>query len=539
MKTVSGTSVLKKIAIGPLRWYGREAAPAGERSSLTAGAELARFEQARRGAQEQLREVHQRALSEAGEDAAIFEIHRMMLDDEDFLRTVRELIQAQGSTAEYAARMAGERFAAVFAAMDDPYMQARAADVRDAAGRVVSVLTGGEKKLPWDGPFLLMADDLPPSETMDLDRSRLLGFVTRRGSVNSHTAILARALGIPALVGAEVDPDWDGRPAVLDGWGQRLYVDPTPELCAVMEARRRAGAEQDARLQALRGKPSVTLDGTAVPVCANIGSVSEAEAALQNGAQGIGLFRSEFLYLNRPDLPTEEEQFAVYRRTAEIMAGRRVVIRTLDIGADKQAACLPLEREENPALGLRAIRLCLSRREVFKTQLRAILRASAWGNVAVMFPMIISVEEVRQARALLDACRAELTAQGYAVGPLEVGIMVETPAAVLIADALAQEVDFFSLGTNDLTQYALAVDRQNPRLAPFYDPRHPAVLEMIRMTAQAARRRGIWVGICGELGADLDLTETLLRMGVDELSVSPAAVLPLCEKIRGLDLRRE
>ena len=539
MKVAGGRSVLEGIAIGPLRWFQPQRVQIPERSARTPEEELERLEQARCRAQAQLGGLYEKARKEAGADsAAIFQIHQMMLEDEDFLAAVRDPIRSRGVSAEYAVQAAGEHFAATLAAMEDAYMQARADDVRDVARRVVLLLAGEEERPVLREPVLLLADDLSPSETVQLDKSKLLGFVTRRGSVNSHTAILARTMGVPALMGVEVDPAWDGHMAALDGYSQRLYVDPTPELLSSLEARRRAGREQVALLQALREEPSVTLDGTEIQVCANIGGAAGLDLALQNGAQGIGLFRSEFLFLDRDRYPTEEEQFAAYRRAAEAMAGKPVVIRTLDIGADKRADYLGLEPEENPALGFRAIRVCLTRRELFKTQLRAILRASAYGSVSVMFPMIISLEEVREARKLLEECRRELLARGCVPGRVEVGIMVETPAAVLLADELAREVDFFSIGTNDLTQYTLAIDRQNPRLDPFYDPHHPAVLRMIQMTVEAGHRHGCWVGICGELGADLTLTETFLRMGVDELSVAPAAILPLRKKIRELDLGR-
>ena len=539
MKVATGKSILNGIAIGTIRCFRRREVRVEARSKLTPGEELARFEQARREAQAQLKELYDSALAEVGEDnAAIFDIHAMMLDDEDYLDAVRCVIEGQRATAEHAVQVTGENFAAAFAAMDDTYMQARAADVRDVSGRVVRILSGAEDEQAWDRPFILMADDLTPSETVQLDRSKLLGFVTRHGSANSHTAILARTMGIPALVGVDIEEGWDGHTAVLDGYNHCLYIDPAADLLASMESKRRADAEQASLLQGLKKKPNVTLDGTQVQVYANIGSASDVGLVLQNDAQGIGLFRSEFLYLGRADYPTEEEQFSVYRRVVETMAGRKVILRTLDIGADKQADYFGLEREENPALGFRAIRICLTRREIFKTQLRAILRAAAFGTVSVMFPMIISVREVRDAREVLEECRRELEEEGVPQGRVEVGIMVETPAAVLLADELAREVDFFSIGTNDLTQYTLAIDRQNPRLEPFYDPRHPAVLRMIRMTVEAGHRHGCWVGICGELGADPAMTETFLRMGVDELSVSPAAVLPLRKRIRSLDLRK-
>ena len=538
VKAATGKSILNGIAIGRLRWFHKREIQAPVRSALTPEEELSRFEQARSKAREQLRRLHDSAVGEVGEDnAAIFEIHQMMLEDEDFLDAVKSVIRTQGGSAEHAVQVTGENFTAAFAAMDNTYMQARAVDVQDITHRLLTVLTGGDEEPDWDGPYILLADDLTPSETVQLDKGKLLGFVTRKGSANSHTAILARTMGIPALIGVEVDRNWDGHMAVLDGYNQCLYVDPAADLLSTMEAKRRSDAEQASLLQGLKKKPNVTLDGTEIKVYANIGNAAEVGLALQNDAQGIGLFRSEFLYLNSTDYPTEEEQFAVYRRVVETMAGKRVVVRTLDIGADKQADYFGLDKEENPALGYRAIRICLTRKGLFKTQLRAILRASAYGTVSIMFPMIISVREVRDAKELLEACRQELLSQGYTVGRVEVGIMVETPAAVLIADELAREVDFFSLGTNDLAQYTLAIDRQNPKLDPFYDPHHPALLRMVRMTVEAGHRHGCWVGICGELGADMALTESFLCMGVDELSVSPSAILPLRRRIRSLDLR--
>ena len=538
VKAATGKSILNGIAIGRLRWFHKREIQAPVRSALTPEEELSRFEQARSKAREQLRRLHDSAVGEVGEDnAAIFEIHQMMLEDEDFLDAVKSVIRTQGGSAEHAVQVTGENFTAAFAAMDNTYMQARAVDVQDITHRLLTVLTGGDEEPDWDGPYILLADDLTPSETVQLDKGKLLGFVTRKGSANSHTAILARTMGIPALIGVEVDRNWDGHMAVLDGYNQCLYVDPAADLLSTMEAKRRSDAEQASLLQGLKKKPNVTLDGTEIKVYANIGNAAEVGLALQNDAQGIGLFRSEFLYLNSTDYPTEEEQFAVYRRVVETMAGKKVVVRTLDIGADKQADYFGLDKEENPALGYRAIRICLTRKGLFKTQLRAILRASAYGTVSIMFPMIISVREVRDAKELLEACRQELLSQGYTVGRVEVGIMVETPAAVLIADELAREVDFFSLGTNDLAQYTLAIDRQNPKLDPFYDPHHPALLRMVRMTVEAGHRHGCWVGICGELGADMALTESFLCMGVDELSVSPSAILPLRRRIRSLDLR--
>lgn len=541
MEVATGKSILNGIAIGKLRIYRKEAHASEAAAALSPEAEWERFEQARVQAQEQLAALYEKALEEVGEEnAAIFEIHQMMLEDEDYLDAVKGILETQNAAAEYAVTATGENFSAMFAAMDDAYMQARAVDVKDISQRVVNILSGkDEGSLLGDEPVILVADDLTPSETVQLDKSKLLGFITLHGSSNSHTAILARTMNIPALIGVEFDDSWDGRLAVLDGYNHCVYIDPAADLLATMEEKQKNDFKREALLQTLKKKPNVTLDGREIKVYANIGNAGDIGLVLQNDAGGIGLFRSEFLYLESEDFPSEEEQFAVYKRVVETMAGKKVIIRTLDIGADKQAAYFRLDPEENPALGYRAIRICLTRKEVFKQQLRAILRASAYGTVSVMFPMIISVREVRDAKELLAECRRELMEQGYAVGQVEVGIMIETPAAVMIADELAEEVEFFSLGTNDLTQYTLAIDRQNPKLDNFYDPHHPAILRMIRQTVEAGHRHGCWVGICGELGADQTLTETFLRMGLDELSVSPSAVLPLRKKIRSLDLSKE
>ena len=541
MEVATGKSILNGIAIGKLRIYRKEAHASEAAAALSPEAEWERFEQARVQAQEQLAALYEKALEEVGEEnAAIFEIHQMMLEDEDYLDAVKGVLETQNAAAEYAVTATGENFSAMFAAMDDAYMQARAVDVKDISQRVMNILSGKDQgSLLGDEPVILVADDLTPSETVQLDKSKLLGFITRHGSSNSHTAILARTMNIPALIGVEFDDSWDGRLAVLDGYNHCVYIDPAADLLATMEEKQKNDFKREALLQTLKKKPNVTLDGREIKVYANIGNAGDIGLVLQNDAGGIGLFRSEFLYLESEDFPSEEEQFAVYKRVVETMAGKKVIIRTLDIGADKQAAYFRLDPEENPALGYRAIRICLTRKEVFKQQLRAILRASAYGTVSVMFPMIISVREVRDAKELLEECRRELVEQGYAVGQVEVGIMIETPAAVMIADELAEEVEFFSLGTNDLTQYTLAIDRQNPKLDNFYDPHHPAILRMIRQTVEAGHRHGCWVGICGELGADQTLTETFLRMGLDELSVSPSAVLPLRKKIRSLDLSKE
>ena len=541
MRVATGKSILNGIAIGPLRIYKKAETRTAMASSLTPEEEWARFAAAKEKAQEQLAGLYDKALDEVGEDnAAIFEIHQMMLDDDDYLEAIKGIIDTQGATAEYAAETTGVNFSAAFADMDDEYMRARAADVKDISRRVVNILTGQDEGSALDGkPAILVADDLTPSETVQLDKSKLLGFITRYGSSNSHTAILARTMNIPALIGVEFDDSWDGKLAVLDGYNHCVYIDPAQELLSTMEEKRKADLKQEALLQSLKKKPNLTLDGREIKVYANIGNVGDVGLVLQNDAQGIGLFRSEFIYLDAQSFPSEDQQFAIYKRVVETMAGKKVIIRTLDIGADKQAPYFNLDKEENPALGYRAIRICLTRKDIFKQQLRAILRASAFGTVSVMFPMVISVREVRDAKELLEECRAELKEQGVVFGEVEVGVMIETPAAVMIADELAEEVQFFSLGTNDLTQYTLAIDRQNPKLDTFYDSHHPAVLRMIRHTIEAGHRHGCWVGICGELGADKTLTELFLRMGIDELSVSPSSILPLRKIIRSLDLSKE
>ena len=540
MQVATGKSILNGIAIGPLRIYKKDETETTVNSSLTPEEEYARFDAARVKAQEQLGVLYDKALDEVGEEnAAIFEIHQMMLDDDDLLDSVKSIIDTQGATAEYAVATAGDNLAAAFAAMEDAYMRARATDIKDISRRVVNILTGqSDGDLLDDKPAILVADDLTPSETVQLDKSKLLGFITRHGSSNSHTAILARTMNIPALIGVDFQDDWDGKMAVIDGYNSCVYIEPAAELLTAMEEKRSNDLKQEALLQTLKKKPNITLDGREIKVYANIGNASDVGLVIQNDAQGIGLFRSEFIYLDSQDYPTEDQQFLLYKRVVETMAGKKVIIRTLDIGADKQADYFGLDKEENPALGYRAIRICLTRKDIFKTQLRAILRASAFGTVSIMFPMVISVREVRDAKELLEECRAELKERGVAMGEVEIGIMVETPAAVMMAEELAEEVQFFSLGTNDLTQYTLAIDRQNPKLDNFYDSHHPAVLRMIKHTVEAGHRHGCWVGICGELGADQTLTETFLRMGLDELSVSPSAVLPLRKLIRSLDLSK-
>lgn len=540
MQVATGKSILKGIAIGTMRVHKSADSAVKKDSELTQPEEWKRFLAGVEKAQEQLRELYEKALEEVGEEeAAIFDVHQMMLEDDDFLDGAKNIIATQGATAEYAAQTIGENLAQTFAQMDDEYFQARSADVRDISKRVVDILTGRQTKIESDEPFILVADDLTPSETVALDKSKLLGFITRYGSSNSHTAILARTMNIPALIGVDIKDDWDGQLGILDGYNACVYVDPTEELLKSMEEKHEKDVEQTALLQKLKNKPDETKDGRRIKVYANIGNVADVGLVLMNDAQGIGLFRSEFIYLDAPDFPSEEHQFKIYKQVAETMGGRQVIIRTLDLGADKQAPYFKLSEEDNPALGFRAIRISLTRRDLFKAQLRAILRASAFGMVSVMFPMIISVDEVRKAKEVLEECRTELLAEGESISAVQVGIMIETPAAVMMADELAKEVDFFSMGTNDLTQYTLAIDRQNAKLDDFYDAHHPAILRMIKHVIDAGHRHDCWVGICGELGADLDLTETFIRMGIDELSVSPGAVLPLRREIRNLDRREE
>ena len=539
MITATGKSILKGIAIGKVKFFKKEQAKISDVVS-DVETELKKFEEAKKKAQTQLRALYDKAVVEAGENyAAIFQIHIMMLDDDNFVTSIQEIIKNQKKSAAYAVKTAGETFAEKFASMDDEYLKARAADVRDISARVVNILTGNDKNFEEsDEPFIIVAEDLAPSETVQLDKNKLLGFVIHLGSTNSHTAILARSMNIPALIGTEISEEWDGKLAIIDGYNSCIYIEPNDDLLQTLDKKRIRDIQQRALLQELKGKPNVTLDGTEIKLYANIGNVSDVGMVLQNDAGGIGLFRSEFIYLHSEDFPTEDEQFAIYKQVAEMMDGKKVIIRTLDIGADKQADYFRLPKEDNPALGYRAIRICLTRHDIFKAQLRALLRASAFGNVSIMFPMIISVREVLDAKAVLEECRRELIAEGVNIGEIETGIMIETPAAVMIAEDLAAEVDFFSIGTNDLTQYTLAIDRQNPSLDPFYDSHHPAVLKMIEQTVTAAHKHECWVGICGELGADTSLTETFLKMGIDELSVNPGSVLNVRKTIRSIDLKR-
>lgn len=536
MVVCQGKSVLKGIAIGKIYLYEKQEYVLEQKQVADAEAEVARFEAAKETAIGQLDDLYEKALAEAGEEQAmIFDVHKMMLDDGDYLDAITGLIRSEKVNAEYAVHTTGEQFAAVFASMDDDYMKARSADVKDISGRVIRILAGiGDGSIASEEPVILLADDLTPSETVSLDKSKILAFVTRNGSANSHTAILARSMNIPALVQTDVEllKEYHGMDAVVDGLDGKLYLDPEEAVLAELVQKKEACGRERAELEKLIGLDNVTRDGRKINVYANIGSPEDVDKVLLNDAGGIGLFRSEFLYLGREDYPSEEEQFEIYKEVLSRMEGKKVIIRTLDIGADKQVDYFKLPKEENPAMGYRAIRICLERIDVFKTQLRAIYRASVYGTAAIMFPMIISVKEILRIKEIVEEVKAELTAAGIEIAPVELGIMVETPAAVMISEELAKEVSFFSIGTNDLTQYTLAIDRQNQSLDTIYDSHHPAVLRMIRMTIENGHKGGAWVGICGELGADTTLTKTFVDMGIDELSVSPTYVLGLRKAIR-------
>lgn len=543
MKIYQGKSVLNGIAIGKICLYKRDQQQVVRCKVQDIEGEIRRFQEAKEIAISQLGALYEKAVKEVGEtNAAIFEIHQMMLEDEDYLESIENIIRTQGVNAEYAVGTTSDNFAAMFAAMDDDYMKERSADVWDISERVLAVLSGTDKGVVMTKePVILVADDLAPSETVQLDKENILSFVTVHGSLNSHTAILARTMSIPALVGTELplDASIDGKIGAVDGNQGCIYIDPDEETLESLRKKQAEEQEKKELLLTLKGKESITLDGQRVLTYANIGNSKDLAMVMQNGGEGIGLFRSEFLYLESETYPTEEEQFKVYKTVAETMAGKRVIIRTLDIGADKQADYFQLAKEENPAMGLRAIRICLTRPEVFKTQLRALFRASAYGKLAVMYPMITSVQEVRKIKEIVEEVKQELTRENLAYGEVEQGIMIETPAAAVISDLLAKEVDFFSIGTNDLTQYLLAVDRQNEALDAFYDAHHTAVLRMIYQTVQNAHRENIWCGICGELGADTKLTKLFLAMGIDELSVSPGRILPLRKIIRETNVEEE
>ena len=537
--TIEGKSVYSGVAIGRLAIYHKADNQVKREKISDVEAELARFEEARNTAKEQLAGLYEKALKEVGEvNAAIFEVHQMMLDDLDYVESVTNMIQSQEVNAEYAVATTGDTLSEVFASMDDDYMRERAADVKDISNRVIAILQGkGAGGLNADEPVILLADDLAPSETVQLDKSKVLSFVTRHGSTNSHTAILARTMNIPALIGIDYPEDAEGKMGIVDGYEGKLIIDPPVSVQETYQKRKEADEEKKRLLLELKGKENVTIDGTKINLYANIGSVADVASVLANDAGGIGLFRSEFLYLESSDYPTEEEQFAAYRKVAESMAGKKVIIRTLDIGADKQVDYFHLDKEDNPAMGYRAIRICLDRRDVFKTQLRALYRASYYGTISIMFPMIISVIEVKEIKKVIAEVKAELDEEKIPYKDVEIGIMIETPAAVMMSEELAQEVDFFSVGTNDLTQYTLAIDRQNPKLDNIYDSHHPAILKMLKMIVDNGHKGGCWVGICGELGADTTLTETFLKMGFDELSVSPSMILKVRQEIRSIELK--
>ena len=531
MQIYNGKSVFGGIAIGKISVYQKKEQQVKRVKIDDPEQEMARYEKAKAEGIKQLQRLYDKALREVGEaNAAIFEVHQMMMEDDGYNESVENIIRSQGVNAEYAVATTGDNYAQMFSAMDDDYMRERAADVRDISERLLNILNGVETgAVDADEPKIIVAEDLAPSETVQLDKDKVLSFVTVKGSLNSHTAILARTMAIPALVNTSVslESEMDGRLGIVDGANGTFYVDPDEETLAEMKKLQEEDLSRKQLLLTLKGKENVTLDGQKVMLYANIGNIKDLATVIQNDAGGIGLFRSEFIYLEKEDFPTEEEQFQIYRQVAQTMAGKRVIIRTLDIGADKQCDYFHMEHEENPALGCRAIRICLTRPEIFKTQLRALFRASAFGKIAIMYPMITSVQEVRKIKEIVEEVKAELTSQGVEFGNPEQGIMIETPAAAIISDDLAKEVDFFSIGTNDLSQYTMAIDRQNPQLDLFFDPHHPAVLRMISLVMENAHKAGIWAGICGELGADQSLTKEFLAMGVDELSVSPGSILPL------------
>ncbi|MEI3432366.1 MAG: phosphoenolpyruvate--protein phosphotransferase [Blautia sp.] len=531
MQVYNGKSVFGGIAIGKISVYQKKEQQVKRVKVENPDQEMARYEKAKAEGIRQLQGLYDKALKEVGEaNAAIFEVHQMMMEDDGYNESVENIVRSQGVNAEYAVATTGDNYAQMFSAMDDDYMRERAADVRDISERLLTILNGEDTgSVDADEPKIIVAEDLAPSETVQLDKDKVLSFVTVKGSLNSHTAILARTMAIPALVNTSMTLDsvMDGKLGIVDGASGTFYVDPDEKTLEEMKKRQEEDLSRKQLLQTLKGKDNVTLDGQKVMLYANIGNIKDLATVIQNDAGGIGLFRSEFIYLEKEDFPTEEEQFQIYRQVAQTMAGKRVIIRTLDIGADKQCDYFHMEHEENPALGCRAIRICLTRPEIFKTQLRALFRASVFGRIAIMYPMITSVQEIRQIKKIVEEVKQELTSQGVEFGNPEQGIMIETPAAAIISDDLAKEVDFFSIGTNDLSQYTMAIDRQNPQLDPFFDPHHPAVLRMISMVVENAHKAGIWAGICGELGADQSLTKEFLAMGVDELSVSPGSILPL------------
>ena len=539
MEKYTGKSIFKGIAIGKILFYQKGEQPVKRVKIEDTAEQIKRYEDARAKAAEQLQGLYEKALKEVGEaNAAVFEVHQMMLEDDDYIDSVDNIIETQQVNAEFAVATTGDNFAKMFAEMEDDYFKARAADVKDISERMVNILSGNESGgALGDEPVIVVAEDLAPSETVQMDKEKLLAFVTRLGSANSHTAILARTMNIPALIEVDIKEEWNGKMAVVDGYTGTFYIDPDEETLKKMQEKKEEDIKARELLQELKGKEDITVDGKHIKLYANIGGVKDVTSVLANDAAGIGLFRSEFLYLEADNYPDEEAQFQAYKTVAENMAGKKVIVRTLDIGADKQVDYFNLDHEENPAMGYRAIRICLDRRDIFRTQLRALLRASAYGNIGIMYPMIISVDEVKEIKKIVESIKAELTEKGIEYGEVEQGIMIETPAAVMISDLLAEEVDFFSIGTNDLTQYTLAIDRQNSKLDNIYDSHHPAVLRMIQKTIENGHKAGCWVGICGELGADMTLTETFLKMGIDELSVSPTFVLPIRKLIREMSTK--
>lgn len=539
MEKYTGKSIFKGIAIGKILFYQKGEQPVKRVKIEDTAEQIKRYEDARAKAAEQLQGLYEKALKEVGEaNAAVFEVHQMMLEDDDYIDSVVNIIETQQVNAEFAVATTGDNFAKMFAEMEDDYFKARAADVKDISERMVNILSGNESGgALGDEPVIVVAEDLAPSETVQMDKEKLLAFVTRLGSANSHTAILARTMNIPALIEVDIKEEWNGKMAVVDGYTGTFYIGPDEETLKKMQEKKEEDIKARELLQELKGKEDITVDGKHIKLYANIGGVKDVTSVLANDAAGIGLFRSEFLYLEADNYPDEEAQFQAYKTVAENMAGKKVIVRTLDIGADKQVDYFNLDHEENPAMGYRAIRICLDRRDIFRTQLRALLRASAYGNIGIMYPMIISVDEVKEIKKIVESIKAELTEKGIEYGEVEQGIMIETPAAVMISDLLAEEVDFFSIGTNDLTQYTLAIDRQNSKLDNIYDSHHPAVLRMIQKTIENGHKAGCWVGICGELGADMTLTETFLKMGIDELSVSPTFVLPIRKLIREMSTK--
>lgn len=539
MEKYTGKSIFKGIAIGKILFYQKGEQPVKRVKIEDTAEQIKRYEDARAKAAEQLQGLYEKALKEVGEaNAAVFEVHQMMLEDDDYIDSVVNIIETQQVNAEFAVATTGDNFAKMFAEMEDDYFKARAADVKDISERMVNILSGNESGgALGDESVIVVAEDLAPSETVQMDKEKLLAFVTRLGSANSHTAILARTMNIPALIEVDIKEEWNGKMAVVDGYTGTFYIDPDEDILKKMQEKKEEDIKARELLQELKGKEDVTVDGKHIKLYANIGGVKDVASVLANDAAGIGLFRSEFLYLEADNYPDEEAQFQAYKTVAENMAGKKVIVRTLDIGADKQVDYFNLDHEENPAMGYRAIRICLDRRDIFRTQLRALLRASAYGNIGIMYPMIISVDEVKEIKKIVESIKTELTEKGIEYGEVEQGIMIETPAAVMISDLLAEEVDFFSIGTNDLTQYTLAIDRQNSKLDNIYDSHHPAVLRMIQKTIENGHKAGCWVGICGELGADMTLTETFLKMGIDELSVSPTFVLPIRKLIREMSTK--